>query len=267
MVAKVVCSLVSHGHGDIVLLALRCLAASVETCSAAVRVLITFNVPEPDLKASIEVSEWPFELTLVSNPQPLGFGANHNQAFALAYAAHDQPAWFVVMNPDIFWPQQSGNFWQILEHGWADDVGLVCPVQADVQGARQDFARYLMTPWGLACRVFRKVVGASPSGVASNVGEADWVNGACMVWRADAFAALGGFDERYFMYCEDTDICLRLQLAGWQMREAPVTVVHDARRHTGRSWRHLRWHMASMLRLWCSGAFWRYLLTRRTTRP
>ena len=87
-----------------------------------------------------------------------------------------------------------------------------------------------------------------------------------MVWRAKAFAAVGGFDERYFMYCEDTDICLRLQLAGWHMREAPVTVVHDARRHTGRDWRHLRWHMASVWRLWSSAAFWRYVFRTRVSR-
>ena len=124
-----------------------------------------------------------------------------------------------------------------------------------------------MTPWGIALRVLRKVLGAPASGVAASVEQADWVNGACMVWRTEAFAALGGFDERYFMYCEDTDICLRLQLAGCRMRSAPVTVVHDARRHTGRNWRHLRWHMTSMWRLWCSAAFWRYVLRKQADRP
>lgn len=256
---RVLISLVSHGHGSMVLEALRALAISVQSSSLAVRVLITLNLPEPDLQLAIAEGPWPFEVACVANVQPLGFGANHNQAFALAYETDDRLTWFVVMNPDVFWPQQAGFFWESLVQAPSADVGLLCPVQADVQGARQDFARHLMTPWGLAWRVFRKVLGASPSGVASNVGQADWVNGACMVWRAEAFAAVGGFDERYFMYCEDTDICLRLQLAGWRMQEASVTVIHDARRYTGRSWQHLRWHIASMLRLWFSIAFWKFL--------
>ncbi|MFM8575297.1 MAG: glycosyltransferase family 2 protein, partial [Limnohabitans sp.] len=139
-------------------------------------------------------------------------------------------------------------------------VGLLCPMQVDAQAQPQDFARCLMTPWGLASRALRRMLGAAPSGVAPSVAEADWVNGACMVWRSQAFAALQGFDERYFMYCEDTDICLRLQLAGWRMQAADLTVVHDARRNTARSMRHLAWHLRSMLRLWCSKAYWAYVL-------
>lgn len=260
-------SLVSHGHGDLVLQALRALATSVREAQVSLRVWLTLNLPEPALQAAVCVCDWPFELHCIHNPQPLGFGANHNQAFARAGVSDADVDWFVVMNPDIFWPAGEALFWQGLARDWPNDVGLVCPVQVDLVGQRQDFARLVMTPWGIAWRVLRKLIGASPSGVVASLDRADWVNGACMVWRAKAFAALGGFDERYFMYCEDTDICLRLQLAGWRMRSAPVTVVHDARRHTGRNWRHLRWHMASMWRLWCSAAFWRYVFRTQVHRP
>lgn len=257
-------SLVSHGHGEMVLQSLQSLAASLSD-GAQAHVWLTLNLPEPDLEAAAHSQTWPFSLTVIKNAKPLGFGANHNQAFAKATES-GLVQWFVVMNPDIFWPERFGAFWQSLTRHWPQDVGLVCPVQVDLAGQRQDFARYVMTPWGLAWRVMRKVLGASPSGVAADVDQADWVNGACMVWRSEAFAAVGGFDDRYFMYCEDTDICMRLQLAGWSMREAPVVVVHDARRHTGRDGRHLRWHMTSMWRLWCSGVFWRYVFHGRVSR-
>jgi GT2 family glycosyltransferase len=133
-------------------------------------------------------------------------------------------------------------------------------LQLDADGRRQDFTRALMTPWGLLGRVWRRWRGVAPSGVAASVAEADWVNGACMFFRAQAFAQVKGFDERYFMYCEDADICLRLQLAGWSMQGVDWAVVHDARRNTGRSWRHLAWHLRSMLRMWLSGAFWRFVM-------
>jgi GT2 family glycosyltransferase len=80
-----------------------------------------------------------------------------------------------------------------------------------------------------------------------------------MVWRAPVFAALGGFDERYYLYGEDVDICLRLQLAGYTMAAAPVALVHLAQRQTGRSWQHLAWHVSSLAKLWTSASFWHYV--------
>ena len=252
-------SLVSHGHDLLVFNALLTLAKSLPA-NYQVTVWLTFNLQEPSLETAVDTQVWPFNLRKIHNIIPLGFGVNHNQAFIRAQQ-EGGATWFVVFNPDILVPADAEAFWNSLEHqAWPADVGLLCPSQVDEQGQPQDFARRLMTPWGLAARVFSRIVGSPPSGAAKSVAAADWVNGACMVWRSEAFAALRGFDERYFMYCEDTDICLRLQLAGWRMQGADLTVVHDARRNTGRNWRHLSWHIRSMLRLWGSRAYWAYLL-------
>jgi GT2 family glycosyltransferase len=54
-----------------------------------------------------------------------------------------------------------------------------------------------------------------------------WVKGAVLAVRRQAFEAVGGFDESFFMYFEETDLCYRLWRAGWQVYFAPVTsVVH-----------------------------------------
>ena len=54
-----------------------------------------------------------------------------------------------------------------------------------------------------------------------------WVMGAALAIRREAFEAVGGFDESYFMYCEETDLCYRLRTKGWQVHFAPVaTVTH-----------------------------------------
>ena len=57
--------------------------------------------------------------------------------------------------------------------------------------------------------------------------EADWVSGACFVARRPAWEDLGGFDEAYFMYAEDVDLCWRAHRAGWKVVFEPAArVVH-----------------------------------------
>jgi GT2 family glycosyltransferase len=67
--------------------------------------------------------------------------------------------------------------------------------------------------------------------------EVDWIAGSCMLCRRQAFEATGGFDERYFLYWEDADLCRRLRNEGWVVRFRPdARVVHIG----GASSRHAR---------------------------
>ncbi len=245
--ARGVCvSVVSHDQGALVDRVLADLAAL--TPNAVRQVIVTVNLPGDGWTPHGGALPWPLEV--LRHAAPVGFGANHNRAFAQC----SQPL-FAVLNPDIRLPHDP--FPPLISALGADpNCALAVPVQLDAEGRRESFARSLPTPWGVLAR--RLVPAARRARRPTAV--ADWVAGAFMLWRADAYARLEGFDERFFLYCEDVDICLRLQLA--QQRFAiveTVPVVHAAQRGSGRSWRYLGWHARSLLRLWTSPVFWHYL--------
>jgi GT2 family glycosyltransferase len=81
-----------------------------------------------------------------------------------------------------------------------------------------------LLPWLPAAR--RNVLDVTvPAGAPSLA--VDWVSGACVLARREALLAEHGFDERYFLYWEDADLCRRLRTRGYEVRYVPgATAVH-----------------------------------------
>jgi N-acetylglucosaminyl-diphospho-decaprenol L-rhamnosyltransferase len=259
-------SIVSHGHMNMILTALNAVLHSFGSTKIKVSVWLTLNIPEPKLIDAVRQQVWPFELHIIENEVAAGFGVNHNRAFFLAVAT-EKLFWFLVMNPDIVWNPEAAQKLDLLlfQSLSSSKFGLICPVQLNVAGELQDYARPLPTPFGLFKRTaMRKLRTHRPTSyITPSLFAVDWFNGACMIWRGDAYQALGGFDERYFMYCEDVDICLRARLAGFDIGTADFQVVHDSQRSTLANPQHFRWHLRSLIRLWLSKAFWQYWWMRR----
>jgi len=98
-----------------------------------------------------------------------------------------------------------------------------------------------------------------------------WVMGAALAIRREAFEAVGGFEESFFMYCEETDLCYRLQTAGWQVHFAPVaTVMHVGQASTKQYRTEMAiQHMASRLlfyrRHYSTFRFWILAVMMKTT--
>lgn len=243
-------SLISHGHGEEVLALLDQLDA--QAAPGLRRVVLTLNQPEPALLTALQPRVFRFELVLIENRVPAGFGANHNRAFARDEALGPSVA-FLLLNPDVRLLGAPLTGLAAALSG-SPGAGAAYPRQLDAHGAPQDSQRRLPTPR----RLLRRYLG----GRRHELGEdekPDWVNAACLLLRHEAFAQIGGFDERYHMYCEDVDLCLRLRLAGWSLVHADAAVIeHAGRRASHRDPRHLAWHLGSLLRLWRSSAYRRF---------
>ncbi len=234
---RLVVSIVSHGHGACVIDLINDLRQF--SGNSVDRVVVTLNVPGETLDLPGGASSaWPFQLQVRRNERPLGFGANHNRALADA-----EEEFVCVLNPDI---RLTADPFAALVHCAAQPgVGCAYPVQLNVDGTVQDSERALPTPVALWQR---RALGRGEKRV-------DWVNAACLVLPLAVWRQLQGFDERYFMYCEDVDLSLRIRLAGFKLVRAPVSLVHEAQRGSGRSLRHLAWHVRSLRRLWCSPVY------------
>ena len=209
------------------------------------KVVLTLNIPEPDGVLAGQESGFPVER--IENASPKGFGANHNQAFQ-----HCDTPWFLVLNPDI---RFDGDVLAPLVAQAAAESGLLTPRILEPGKAEPEQHRAIITPLEILTR-------RRPGYVRPTVPA--WIPGLFMLFRTETYAAIGGFDERFFMYGEDFDICARTRLAGWRLQVGEdLVALHDARRASHRSTGHLRWHVCSLLRVWTSRPFWRYL--RRTS--
>lgn len=242
-------SVVSHSQ---ITLVAELLGDLEEFCKdSCFELILTLNLDE---KLPFALDSFSYPIRLVRNPSPMGFGANQNQAFA-----HATGRYFCVMNPDI--RLSSNPFTALLTCIDDSSVGVVAPLVMGENGEVEDSARRFPSPLTILCKVLGRR--RAPDYVIKDVLiHPDWVGGMFMLFPRGIFEQLGGFDERYFLYYEDVDICARLRRLGHEAALCPqARVTHRAQRHSHRSFRYLFWHLRSMIRFFFSPAYWRFLLS------
>ena len=246
---QITISVVSHGQGTLVNELLTDLA---KYSSRQVEVVLTINVEE---KLPFGGDHFEFPLRIVRNNEPRGFGANHNAAFVFRRCPY-----FCVLNPDI--RVNSDPFEPLLSFLANPEVGVVAPLVRSIEGTVDDSARRMPTPLVIFGKVFNRKRGPDYR-IGREPISPDWVAGMFMLFRSDVYAQMGGFDERYFLYYEDVDLCARMALAGYKIVLDPgVSVIHDARRESHRNFSYFRRHIASITRFFLSQVFFRYMLRR-----
>jgi len=184
-------------------------------------------------------------MRLLRNRENVGFGRAVNQAVAACHGGL-----VLIVNPDC--RLGAGAYVRLREELDAHQgCALVGPRILDPDGGVQGSARgdpdmltglfgrtstlRALAPLLPVARRNVVVEDALASGRASV--PVDWVSGACMLVRRDAFDEVGGFDGRYFLYWEDADLCRRLRARGHHVRYVPGAT---AEHHVGVSSRTAR---------------------------
>jgi N-acetylglucosaminyl-diphospho-decaprenol L-rhamnosyltransferase len=161
-----------------------------------------------------------------------GGNLGYARAANLGIAATAAPI-VAVLNPDTVLAPKAGR--PLLERLAAEpEVGAAGPQLRNTDGSVYPSARRVPSVadavgHGLLFFVWRdnpftrryREIDADPT----RPRDVDWVSGAAVWLRREALDDVGGWDERYFMYVEDVDLCWRLRQAGWRVVYEPAGIV------------------------------------------
>jgi N-acetylglucosaminyl-diphospho-decaprenol L-rhamnosyltransferase len=186
-----------------------------------VRVTVVDNA-SPDESVDT-IADLPVEVVRSARNGGFSYGCNLG-------AARGTAPFLLFLNPDArIDPDALESLVAVFQHDPA--TALVGPRLLDEDGklawSQRRFPRHRST-FGLALFAHRLWPRAAWSdelirdaAAYDRPGTPEWVSGACMLVRRTTFEQLGGFDERFFLYCEDTDLCRRVWDAGQSVRFEP----------------------------------------------
>ncbi len=214
--------------------AVRCVQAlKGQSVADRLKILVVDNHSDDDSAGILRVrlAAHP-DVQLLESAVNAGFGAGN----ALAIRRIETP-FLMVINPDN---ELSPDALEIMLSRMDADpkIGIVAPKLVHEDGSVRDSSRSFpgikdvvakRTPLrSLFPRSLDRYLQASESPDRERA--TDWVVGACMLMRTDVYKQIGGFDERFFLFFEDIDLCRRMWDAGWKVVYCPAAVATDRKR-------------------------------------
>lgn len=204
-------------------------AISFLNSDSSVQLTIVDNSPTPALHAAFNglAVEYHF------NGKNVGYGRGHNWAIQRVQNSR----YYLILNPDLI--VHSATIKSLIDFmDKNSDVGMVCPKVLNEDGSIQSLNKRYPTVYDLFMRRFlpQKLHGMLKNRLAwyetrdigyETIHDVEFMSGCFMFCRTSALKAVGGFDERYFMYFEDCDLGQKLQNAGYRTVYFPhATVTH-----------------------------------------
>lgn len=218
---------------------LRCLASIWQNPPSCSFEVIVFDNASQDGTPEGVSAEYP-QVRLQASPENLGFARANNRAASIA-----QGQFWLLLNPDTI--VHPGAFDALVRYlAEQANVAAVGPRLLNVDGSLQPSIERLPSLFREWWRMFHldrlyPVSRYSPAILTAGAPQqVEVLNGACLLLRADIVRPMGLFDEDYFVYSEEIDLCDRLNEAGRELHWLPEAIVTHA---VGRSTSQVADHM------------------------
>lgn len=226
-------SVISHNQKNLVESLLKSLER--QNTQRISKIIITSNTNENlDLK-KFSINE---KIIWIKNTKIKGFGENHNNAFKQC-----DTKFFCILNPDIIF--KSDVFDTLVNTLIQNELSLISPLVTNEVGQIEDNSRFFPTPLHLLKKFFSEKSGVYIS--KEDIFFPDWIGGMFMLFDSNVYNDLEGFDESFFLYYEDVDICLRAWKKNFKVGcYSKVSVIHNARRSSRKKLNYLIHHLKSI---------------------
>lgn len=182
-----------------------------------------------------------------------GFGANNNYVyeFCLDKLGMTSEDYFVVMNPDIeITPETLLSFVAKIIKDNIPFATLDLYKDRDYKIRDDSIRNFPKLKDFISSFLFNRNPSLLDRSNIKNSCNVNWAAGSFLIFLSEHYLALGGFDDNYFMYCEDIDICYRSNLLDVPLKYYPQYQALHLGSHSSRSIfsKHFRWHVSSILR-------------------
>lgn len=193
-------------------------------------------------------------ITYIFNNKNLGYGSGHN--IAIKKSIEDRVKYHLVINPDIYFePKVLEELVKYMEIN--EDIGLIMPKVNYPNGKTQYICKLLPTPIDLIGRRFipfkkwmkvRNIKYELQFTSYKKTMRVPSLSGCFMFLRTETLKQVGGFDERFFMYCEDLDLCRRVGQVSKTIFYPEVSITHNYEKGSYKNSKLLKYHINSALK-------------------
>ena len=191
------------------------------------------------------------DVTYVSTGKNLGFGGGHNYILEML-----ESKYHAIVNPDIILEEDA--FSELISFMDDESIGMCVPRLVDEEGNLLGVYRRELTVWDMFIRMFLK--GAFKKRQAyhtmqdmdyTKVFDVPFAQGSFLLIRTELFKQLKGFDERFFLYMEDADLCKRLNQISRLCYCPHATVIHKWEKGSHKNGKLFKLHVQSMISYFC----------------
>ncbi|GLT17524.1 hypothetical protein GCM10007938_13010 [Vibrio zhanjiangensis] len=237
-------SVVNHGHDEMIIT-----NSTLALLSKQFKVILKSNTPPSDKLRAYCIEN---KIILLHNNNKKGFGANNNEVFnyVICEFKPSKKDYFLILNPDVEIDTQS--IIKLVEQAQKHDADISAInlfTDRSLNSYDNSIRRYprLLSPLKSLLGIKRNDI-YDKNNIKKPI-KIEWAAGSFLLFKIDCFEQLHGFDEKYFMYFEDADICTRANQNDFDVYYFPdIKAIHYANHQNRKLFsKHFIWYVFSAL--------------------